>query len=276
MVRYLAANWRGPVPNQGGPMGKILGLVLHIQEGSESGTDAWFHNPASKVSAHFGNPKSGRLDQWVEVGIVAWAEVNGNTNWISVENEGHSGDSLTPSQFENIAELLAWLHTTFDVPLRISDTPVSGTPGLTGHGLGGDSWGGHLDCPGVPILAQRQAIITRAAQITGAPQFGGSMGTIPAAIGQKWSDIADQFPANAQFTDDDALIWADAGARAAALYAKQARDAVNALAAKVGQPPVVDVKALAAALAPLMNAGATPDQIATAVVDHLGAKLATP
>ena len=106
--------------------------------------------------------------------------------------------------------------------------------------------------------------------------FGGNMGTIPATIGQKWPDVADQFPANAQFTDDDALIWADAGARAAALYAKQARDAVNALAAKVGQPPVVDVKALATALAPLIQQGATADQIATAVVDHLGAKLATP
>ena len=102
------------------------------------------------------------------------------------------------------------------------------------------------------------------------------MGTIPAAIGQKWSDIADQFPANAQFTDDDALIWADAGARAAALYARQARDAVNALAAKVGLPPVVDVKVLTAALAPLLTQTPSPtaDQIATAVAAHFAADLA--
>jgi hypothetical protein len=106
--------------------------------------------------------------------------------------------------------------------------------------------------------------------------FGGNMGTIPPSIGQKWPDVADQFPANAQFTDDDALIWADAGARAAALYARQARDAVNALAVKLQQPLQVDVKALAAALAPLLQAGATADQIAEATVAHLGAKLATP
>lgn len=112
----------------------------------------------------------------------------------------------------------------------------------------------------------------------GGPTFGQEMpmGTIPAAIGQKWPEIAADFPANQQFTDEDALIWADGGARAAALYAKQARDAVKDLAAKVSQPPVIDVKALATALAPLLQQGATADQIATAVVGHLGAKLATP
>jgi hypothetical protein len=168
MTRFERATWRGPVPNQGGTMGPIHGLVLHIQEGSEAGTDAWFHNPTSKVSAHFGNPKSGPLDQWVDVGTVAWAEVSGNTNWVSVENEGHSGDSLTPSQLENVAWLLAWLHTQYGVPLAISDTPAAGTPGLTGHGLGGSDWGGHYDCPGAPILAQRPAIIARAQQLLGA------------------------------------------------------------------------------------------------------------
>jgi hypothetical protein len=54
------------------------------------------------------------------------------------------------------------------VPLQISDSPASGTPGLTGHGLGGSAWGGHYDCPGAPILAQRGAIIARAEQLLGA------------------------------------------------------------------------------------------------------------
>ena len=98
------------------------------------------------------------------------------------------------------------------------------------------------------------------------------MGTIPATIGQKWPEIAAEFPANSQFDDEAALIWADGGARAAALYAKEARDAVNALAAKVTQPapaPQIDVKALAAALAPLLTQGATADDIAAAVMHHL-------
>ncbi len=100
------------------------------------------------------------------------------------------------------------------------------------------------------------------------------MSTIPPSIGQKWPDIAGQFPAGATFDSDTALIWADSGARAAALYALQARDAINALAARIASPPPIDVTALARALAPLLAGGATADQIATATVAHLGTALA--
>ncbi|MEZ0112361.1 hypothetical protein ABH920_006380 [Catenulispora sp. EB89] len=295
MARFPKATWRGPVPNlTPGGMSAHRGLVLHIQEGTESGTDAWFHNPASQVSAHFGNPKSGPLDQWVDTDDRAWAEVDGNPEWISVENEGNSGDVLTASQLENAAQLFAWIHTTYGVPLQPSDSTV---PGLTGHGLGGQAWGGHLDCPGQPILDQRPQIIARAAQIAGgaptpkpptpnpptpappthpsSPLFGGNpVATIPSSIGQFWPEIAGQFPANQNFDNETALIWADGGARAAALYAKQARDAVTALAGRVGAPPAVDINALAAALAPHLAGGANAQQIAQAVAQHLGADLA--
>lgn len=254
MTRFPGATWRGSVPNQGGAMGPIYGLVLHIQEGSEAGTDAWFHNPSSKVSAHFGNPKSGPLDQWVEVGTVAWAEVSGNTNWVSVETEGHTGDSLTASQLENTAQLLAWLHTTHGVPLAISDTPAAGTPGLTGHGLGGAAWGGHYDCPGTPILSQRAAIIARARQLLGgAPSTGDDMQlsdpiTFPPYAVQTFPDYGFQGPV----TVGDLLAWT----------AARVSHIANHL-----QP--VDVNALAAALAPHLTAGATADQVALAVVNHL-------
>ena len=103
------------------------------------------------------------------------------------------------------------------------------------------------------------------------------MGTIPPSIGQFWPEIAGQFPAEAPFDSDTALIWADGGARAAALFAKQARDAVTDLAGRVGAPTPpapVDVAALADALAPHLAAGATADQLAQAVARHLGADLA--
>ena len=107
MAHFKEARWRGPVPNKnpGQMVRPFNGLVLHIQEGHEDGTDAHFHNPASKVSAHFGNPKHGGLDQWVDTDDKAWAEVSGNRHWISIENEGFSGDSLTDSQIENCAHL---------------------------------------------------------------------------------------------------------------------------------------------------------------------------
>ena len=123
-------------------------------------------------------------------------------------------------------------------------------------------------------IDQLAAFLDAAAPSSPTPQGGTTVGTIPASIGQKWPEIAGDFPANQQFADETAIIWADGGARAAALYAKQARDAVNALAAKVGQPAAIDVNALAAALAPHLSAGATADQLAEAVVAHLATTLA--
>lgn len=103
---------------------------------------------------------------------------------------------------------------------------------------------------------------------------GDAVPNIPPSISQKWPDIAGDFPPNAPYTDDTALIWSDAGSRAAALYAREARDAINALASRIAQPPAIDVNALAAALAPHLTAGATAEQIAHAVVAHLGSALA--
>lgn len=179
-MRFNQAAWRGPVPNEspGQMVRPILGLVLHIEQGSESGTDAWFHNPGAQASAHFGNPKSGPLDQWVDTADMAWAEMNGNPRWVSVEHEGNSGDSLTASQVENDAQLLAWLRATENVPIAMSNDPS--TPGLGYHAMGGQAWGGHLDCPGQPIINQRPAILSRAAQIAGGPTPTGGT-TLPGA-----------------------------------------------------------------------------------------------
>lgn len=120
-------------------------------------------------------------------------------------------------------------------------------------------------------VAQLAAFLGAAASTT---TTGGPMGTIPATIGQQWPEIASQFPANGTFDSDTALIWADGGARAAALYARQARDAVAALAAKVGLPVPMDPAPLAAAIvADLKAAGqittADPAAIATAVATAL-------
>lgn len=265
-MRYPGALWRGPTPNMTpGGMASHIGLVLHIQQGTEAGTDSWFKNPASQVSAHFGNPKAGQLEQWVDTDDRAWAEVSGNPFWISVENEGMSGDSLTASQLENAAELLAWLHSVYGVPLQLSDNPAGGTPGLTGHGLGGTAWGGHTDCPGTPILGQRPAIIARAAQIAGAPTPGGSdVPLTPADAVTVWSYSHGDAP-DVHQTLDNAATWAGA--------ANSKADQILAAVARLGQAPAVDVDALATALAPHLTAGATADQLAHVVVMHLASDL---
>jgi hypothetical protein len=174
-MRYPGATWRGPVPGYapGGMAGHRL-FVLHVQQGSESGTDAWFHNPAAQVSSHFGNPKTGSVDQWVDTDDRAWAEAAYNNVAISVENEGNTGDGLTASQIENAAHLLAWAHQVHGTPLQVTDD--SNGAGVIGHGLLGVAGGDHPDCPGAPILAQRQAVVDRAKQILGQTPVPASAG----------------------------------------------------------------------------------------------------
>jgi hypothetical protein len=94
-------------------------------------------------------------------------------------------------------------------------------------------------------------------------------GQIPASIGQKWPDIASQFTGT--YDDSTAIIWADAGARAAALYAQQARDAVNALSARM------DPNAIAEAVVAHITTGGSVDipAIAAAVAKLFGSKLSS-
>lgn len=108
--------------------------------------------------------------------------------------------------------------------------------------------------------------------------------TIPDSIAHHFADLdlSGDFPPNGSFTVEGAAIWADA--RAEAAYRKAAEnggklDQLLALVAKIGTPPPApapDVDALAAALAPKLAAGATADEIAHAVLMHLGADLTAP
>lgn len=116
--------------------------------------------------------------------------------------------------------------------------------------------------------------------------LGEIMANIPSAIGQKWPEIAGEFPANGPYDDSGAIIWADGGARAAAFYAKQARDeanvinalvgtlnaSVNALAAKITAP---DLTALADAIVTEITPHLTVGVDITAIADAVQQRLAT-
>lgn len=156
----------GPTPNENpGGMGRVDGVVLHIQQGNQAGSIAWCKNPASQVSAHFFAPKVGKPVQLVDTSDKAWAEAAGNPNWLSIENEGYSGQYLTGDQIEACAQILARAHTVYGVPLTTADLPSE--QGLGWHGMGGDAWGGHPDCPGDQVKSQRGAILQRASEILG-------------------------------------------------------------------------------------------------------------
>lgn len=167
-MRYPGATWSGSPNETVGGMIEHLGLVLHVEQGTQEGTDSWFHNPASQVSAHFGVSRTGVVTQWVDTDDKAWAEAAGNPYWLSIEIEGYSGDEATLGQLDAIARLYAWGVTTFGWPMATTDDPQHG--GLGWHGMGGAAWGSHVFCPGAPIVAQRAEILHRASAYLPQPQ----------------------------------------------------------------------------------------------------------
>ena len=170
MARWDIAEWVGPTDNKTkGGMVETRGLVIHIMQGTYAGSIAWGKNPASSVSFHFATRGDGHLGQLVDTADAAWTQGNGNGHWISVENEGYSGNPLTAGQVEGVAQVYARGVREYGWPMQTTDDPNG--RGLGWHGMGGQAWGGHFDCPGEPIKAQRGAILARAQQIlTGAEE----------------------------------------------------------------------------------------------------------
>lgn len=166
LARMPGATWR-PIPvnftNDG--QAQVRGVVVHIMAGTLPGTDSWFRNRNAQASSHFGTGKGGALYQWVDTSDRAWAQSAGNSAWLSVENEGRGGDVLTDDQLDRNAQVLAWAHTTYGVPLRVATS--TSDRGLAYHGLGGSAWGGHTSCPGSRIVAQLPEIVRRAKKLTG-------------------------------------------------------------------------------------------------------------
>lgn len=108
-------------------------IVIHIQEGTMAGTDTWFRNPKSGVSAHYGVSKDGDIVQWVQDGDQAWhagtvknptAEIvkarpaiNPNRYTIGIENEGKATDDPPVIQLTALGELVRQLCAAHAIPL---------------------------------------------------------------------------------------------------------------------------------------------------------------
>lgn len=66
--------WKGSPNHFEGRQGKIpIALVIHTMGGSLAGTDSWFNNVASQVSAHYGVGLNGDIHQYVRLEDGAWA-----------------------------------------------------------------------------------------------------------------------------------------------------------------------------------------------------------
>lgn len=155
-----------PVQNHGGFMSQQLGLVLHVQEGNNS-LYGWFNNPTSQVSATWWISKTGMVEQYVDSGIVAWAQAAGNSTYCSVETEGFDTEALTTQQINELASLYLWGNQVYGWPFVNSEVP--GNKGFAWHGMGGVPWGNHPGCPGDLRKNARQMILNIASGGTVTP-----------------------------------------------------------------------------------------------------------
>ncbi len=106
-------------------------LVIHVMDGSLTGTDSWFASSASKVSAHYGIGLKGEIHQYVQETMKAWhagrvdhpnfklykPNINPNLYTIGIEHEGQDLSIWTDAQLQVSADLIKEICTRWSIPL---------------------------------------------------------------------------------------------------------------------------------------------------------------
>jgi hypothetical protein len=118
-------------------------IVIHVAEGSYSGTISWFENCAAKASAHYVVSSKGRIAQCVPDEDIAWHAGwwDTNTHSIGIEHAGYidNPEWLTRSMYHASARLSAWCCKKYKIP--IDSKHIIGhyqVPGCSGSGGGVD------------------------------------------------------------------------------------------------------------------------------------------
>ena len=107
------------------------GVVIHIMDGTLVGTDSWFANPASQVSAHYGVGRTGEVHQYVKEEDTAWhagrvdvpvwklikPNINPNLYTVGIEHEGKPDDVWTDAMKQSSAELIREICQRWQIPI---------------------------------------------------------------------------------------------------------------------------------------------------------------
>jgi N-acetylmuramoyl-L-alanine amidase len=167
-----AITWNDPWPCANGQWGSgaMMGAVMHTMVSDLPQCVAWFNDPASQVSAHFGIAQDGGIHQFGPIGLgwIAWHAMAANVEWYGIEHAdaGNPDNPLTSEQIAASAQIIECLSAFAGFPLEVSDSVT--TQGYSAHFIGAVAWGGH-SCPDVPPQHvrshQRAAIVALAAQI---------------------------------------------------------------------------------------------------------------
>jgi hypothetical protein len=116
-------------------------IVIHVAEGSYSGTISWFENCAAGGSAHYVVSREGRVAQCVRDEDIAWHAGwwDTNTHSIGIEHAGYidNPEWFTRSMYHTSARLSAWCCKKYKIPIdRKHIISHSQVPGCSGSGGG--------------------------------------------------------------------------------------------------------------------------------------------
>jgi hypothetical protein len=146
-------------------------IVIHVMDGTLVGTDSWFNDPASKVSAHYGVGRRGQVHQYVKetdtafhAGTVVrptWPlyRPNSNPNFYTIGIE-HEGRGLDANPWPE-AQLQASLALAADIAARWN-IPIDANHVISHRAIRASK----PDCPGRGL--NLTAYIARLAQHAGA------------------------------------------------------------------------------------------------------------
>jgi hypothetical protein len=116
-------------------------IVIHVAEGSYSGTISWLENCAAQASAHYVVSREGRVAQCVRDEDVAWHAGWWDTNRhsIGIEHAGYvdNPEWFTGSMYHSSARLSAWCCKEYEIPVdRKHIIGHDEVPGCSGTGGG--------------------------------------------------------------------------------------------------------------------------------------------
>jgi hypothetical protein len=119
---YRRARWHGAsnnYTNANRGAKDIDRIVIHVAQGSYSGTISWFNKSHSNVSAHYVVSREGKVAQCVRNENIAWhaGHWSYNKRSIGIEHAGYASKPRTARQYRSSARLAAYLSKRFGIPI---------------------------------------------------------------------------------------------------------------------------------------------------------------
>jgi hypothetical protein len=146
--QYPGSTWYGNngsnYTNASRGAAQIDKVIIHVAQGSYSGTLDWFRNPSNTgSSAHYTVSKSGNIGQSVSEQDIAWHAGwwDYNKTSVGIEHDGYVSNSswFTDAKYRASAKLTAYLVRKYNIPIDrdhiIGHVEVPGCSG-TGGGAG--------------------------------------------------------------------------------------------------------------------------------------------